>query len=137
MGWSSTETEAELERLEQPALLFDVLGRAQNLLQTAAELGLDDRTSYLRRLAGTAGGVVESIAIVQAELERLELPALLFGGDGLVTTGDYVDGRPTTPGLQTDCIPGVLRSDCSPAQEDGAWSKEAAEYIVRSLRPDG
>ena len=24
---------------------------------------------------------------------------------------------------------GVLRSDCSPAQEDGAWSKEAAAYI--------
>lgn len=50
-------------------------------------------------------------------------------GDGLVTTGDYVDGRPTTRGLHTDCLPGVLRSDCSPAQEDGAWSKEAAEYI--------
>jgi hypothetical protein len=66
-----------------------------------------------------------------------ERKQMLFGGDGLITTGDYVDGRPTTPGLQTDCIPGVLRSDCSPAQEDGAWSKEAAEYIVRSLRPDG
>lgn len=50
-------------------------------------------------------------------------------GDGLVTTGDYVDGRPTVRGLHTDCVPGVLRSDCSPAQEDGAWSKEAAEYI--------
>mmetsp|Transcript_30621 Transcript_30621/g.98567 ORF Transcript_30621/g.98567 Transcript_30621/m.98567 type:complete len:255 (-) Transcript_30621:40-804(-) len=55
----------------------------------------------------------------------------LWGGDGLVTTGDYVDGRKTVPGLHTDCIPGVLRSDCSPAQEDGAWSKEAAAYIDR------
>eukprot|EP00960_Hanusia_phi_P067128 766552-Hanusia_phi.AAC.2 len=54
---------------------------------------------------------------------------LLWGGNGLVTTGDYVDGRKTVPGLHTDCIPGVLRSDCSPAQEDGAWSKEAAAYI--------
>eukprot|EP00961_Rhodomonas_salina_P104367 1404687-Rhodomonas_salina.6 len=54
---------------------------------------------------------------------------MLFGGDGLVTTGDYVDGRRTTPGLHTNCIPGVLRSDCSPAQEDGAWSTEAAKYI--------
>lgn len=54
---------------------------------------------------------------------------MLWGGDGLVTTGDYVDGRPTVRGLHTDCLPGVLRSDCSPAQEDGAWSKEAAEYI--------
>jgi len=48
---------------------------------------------------------------------------------GLVTTGDYVDGRKTTPGLQTNCLPGVLRSDCGPAQEDGAWSTAAAEYI--------
>jgi hypothetical protein len=30
----------------------------------------------------------------------------LWGGDGLVTTGDYVDGRKTVPGLHTDCIPG-------------------------------
>jgi hypothetical protein len=54
---------------------------------------------------------------------------LLWGGRGTVTTGDYVDGRPTTPGLHTDCVPGVLYSDCSPAQEDGAWSSEAAQYI--------
>jgi hypothetical protein len=33
-----------------------------------------------------------------------------------MTTGASVDGRPTVPGLQTDCIPGVLGSDCSPAQ---------------------
>jgi hypothetical protein len=38
------------------------------------------------------------------------------GGKGKVTTGTSVDGRPTVPGLQTDCIPGVLGSDCSPAQ---------------------
>lgn len=50
-------------------------------------------------------------------------------GKGLVTTGDYVDGRKTTAGLQTNCLPGVLRSDCSPAQEDGAWSTAAAEYL--------
>ena len=54
---------------------------------------------------------------------------MLWGGPGKVTTGDYVDGRPTTPGLHTDCEPGVLFSDCSPAQEDGAWSTQAAEYI--------
>ena len=55
--------------------------------------------------------------------------SMLWGGRGKVTTGDYVDGRPTTPGLNTDCVPGVLYSDCSPAQEDGAWSNQAAQYI--------
>mmetsp|Transcript_32707 Transcript_32707/g.77064 ORF Transcript_32707/g.77064 Transcript_32707/m.77064 type:complete len:246 (+) Transcript_32707:172-909(+) len=64
-----------------------------------------------------------------AVLNALARQQMLFGGDGLVTTGDYVDGRRTTPGLHTNCIPGVLRSDCSPAQEDGAWSTEAAKYI--------
>ena len=33
---------------------------------------------------------------------------MLWGGDGLVTTGDYVDGRRTVPGLHTDCIPGIM-----------------------------
>jgi len=47
---------------------------------------------------------------------------MLLGGDGLVTTGDSVDGRKTTRGLHTDCLPGVLRSDCSPAQEDGNYT---------------
>lgn len=42
-----------------------------------------------------------------------------------------MDGRPTVPGLETDCIPGVLRSDCSPAQEDGAWSRDAEAYLNR------
>ena len=32
---------------------------------------------------------------------------MLWGGDGLVTTGDYVDGRKTGPGLHTDCLPGI------------------------------
>ena len=32
---------------------------------------------------------------------------MLWGGDGLVTTGNYVDGRKTVPGLHTDCIPGL------------------------------
>ena len=54
---------------------------------------------------------------------------MLWGGNGKVTTGYYVDGRPTTPGLHTDCVPGEIFSDCSPAQEDGAWSTQAAEYI--------
>ncbi len=34
---------------------------------------------------------------------------MLWGGDGLVTTGDYVDGRKTVPGLHTDCIPGITK----------------------------
>ena len=55
--------------------------------------------------------------------------SMLWGGLGRVTTGDYVDGRPTTPGLHTDCVPGETDSDCSPAQEDGAWSSQAAAYI--------
>ena len=46
-----------------------------------------------------------------------------------MTTGSSVDGRPTVPGLQTDCIPGVLKSDCSPQQEDGAWSAEAEKFL--------
>lgn len=54
---------------------------------------------------------------------------MLFGGAGLVTTGKSVDGRPTVPGLHTDCVPGVLRSDCSPQQEDGAWSVDAMNYL--------
>jgi hypothetical protein len=53
----------------------------------------------------------------------------LYGGAGLVTTGKSVDGRPTVPGLHTDCVPGVLTSDCSPAQEDGAWSVDAMNYL--------
>jgi len=53
----------------------------------------------------------------------------LFGGQGLVTTGTHVDGRKTVPGLHTDCVPGVLSSDCSPAQEDGAWSTDAMNYL--------
>lgn len=40
----------------------------------------------------------------------------LWGGAGKATTGTSVDGRKTVPGLHTDCIPGVLSSDCSPAQ---------------------
>ena len=51
------------------------------------------------------------------------------GGTGKATTGKAVDGRPTVPGLHTDCIPGVLSSDCSPQQEDGAWSVEAEHFL--------
>ena len=40
----------------------------------------------------------------------------LWGGAGKVVTGTSVDGRRTVPGLHTDCVPGVLSSDCSPAQ---------------------
>ena len=45
----------------------------------------------------------------QSVLESFDLQQL-WGGDGLVTTGDYVDGRKTVPGLHTDCIPG--RNHC-------------------------
>ena len=55
--------------------------------------------------------------------------SMLFGGKGKATTGSRVDGRPTVPGLETDCLPGVLGSDCSPAQEDGAWSPDAMAYL--------
>ena len=55
--------------------------------------------------------------------------SILFGGNGKVTTGTSVDGRPTVPGLHTDCIPGVLHSDCSPQQEDGAWSTDAEKFL--------
>jgi hypothetical protein len=54
---------------------------------------------------------------------------MLWGGEGKVTTSSSVDGRKTVPGLRTDCIPGVLHSDCSPQQEDGAWSKEAEQFL--------
>jgi len=73
---------------------------------------------------------LEQIAVLDlSPNQALARQQMLWGGDGLVTTGDYVDGRRTTPGLHTNCIPGVLRSDCSPAQEDGAWSTQAAQYI--------
>ena len=70
-------------------------------------------------LAAALGGVRMRIADGQQ----------LYGGAGLVTTGKSVDGRPTVPGLHTDCVPGVLTSDCSPAQEDGAWSVDAMNYL--------
>ena len=52
---------------------------------------------------------------VRGGMRQARLVAL-WGGQGKVTTGTSVDGRKTVPGLQTDCIPGVLSSDCSPAQ---------------------
>jgi hypothetical protein len=47
----------------------------------------------------------------------------------LVFAGTSVDGRPTVPGLHTDCVPGELRSDCSGPQEDGAWSTDAESWL--------
>jgi len=77
--------------------------------------------------------LVVSVLFVRHEKSPKCISLLCFysrsGGKGKVTTGTSVDGRPTVPGLQTDCIPGVLGSDCSPAQEDGAWSAEAERFL--------
>eukprot|EP00286_Rhodomonas_abbreviata_P013418 CAMPEP_0181321606 /NCGR_PEP_ID=MMETSP1101-20121128/18782_1 /TAXON_ID=46948 /ORGANISM="Rhodomonas abbreviata, Strain Caron Lab Isolate" /LENGTH=229 /DNA_ID=CAMNT_0023429459 /DNA_START=12 /DNA_END=701 /DNA_ORIENTATION=+ len=89
------------------------------------------------QLHGTPNALEEVLVfpgLSQRELARqydidVARQQILWGGQGAVTTGTSVDGRPTVPGLHTDCIPGVLRSDCSPAQEDGAWSTEAAGWL--------
>ena len=70
----------------------------------------------------------EQFRIRQSQL-RLPARLMLWGGEGKVTTGTSVDGRRTVPGLHTDCVPGELHSDCSPAQEDGAWSTDAEKFL--------
>jgi hypothetical protein len=72
---------------------------------------------------------IEPVNARQMALVQAYRSSMLWGGQGKATTGTSVDGRPTVPGLHTDCIPGVLHSDCSPQQEDGAWSTDAERFL--------
>ncbi len=72
---------------------------------------------------------IESVSARQMALVGAYKSTMLWGGQGKVTTGTSVDGRRTVPGLHTDCVPGVLHSDCSPQQEDGAWSTDAERFL--------
>jgi hypothetical protein len=72
---------------------------------------------------------IESVSARQMALVGAYRSSMLWGGQGKVTTGTSVDGRRTVPGLHTDCVPGVLHSDCSPQQEDGAWSTDAERFL--------
>lgn len=99
---------------------------SQDLLQVEWEWVPRDQLSSVQEGGWGQRGDERNGGMGDVQGSRIQL---LWGGSGKATTGTNVDGRPTVPGLHTDCIPGVLRSDCSPAQEDGAWSTDAESYL--------
>ena len=64
--------------------------------------------AYVERQQGLARNPQFRTSLLSPNTNNLANLQFLWGGDGLVTTGNYVDGRRTVPGLHTDCIPGRL-----------------------------
>jgi hypothetical protein len=109
------------------SILIERMAIAARMGATSAVLGLLGVAAVMVGFSGAArrANLEQEYVVISPERwgggvgggrSRQARLVALWGGQGKVTTGTSVDGRKTVPGLQTDCIPGVLSSDCSPAQ---------------------